>query len=96
MPPDLWARFDIPPDVYKASVEYKDRFHLVISDLEVFGEMGLCFACYDWVTANDASLTIANVLAEASRTVEHRKKCPDCYDYWMKRRETIKKGTSNV
>ena len=78
---DLWMRFDQPEGFQPR--EHTDKHHLITSDLDEckFGEVNL--ACVSPLVIIHANL---RHLAEASRTVEHRKKCPACYDYWMARR----------
>ena len=79
MPPDLWARFDVSEDPNYPE-HLGDYFHLLPfgARADNFGEIEL--AC---VSRNGIDV---EHLQEASRTIEHRKKCPVCYDYWMKRR----------
>ncbi len=77
MPPDLWARDDIPG----SQLVTGDHLHLIC-----INDWGFL-----WTACQPQHVTTRGVflkfLIEASRTVEHRKKCPLCYEYWMKRRE---------
>lgn len=92
MPPDLWARFDTP-DPHFQPREHPDKHHLVVSDLGEYRFGVVNLACVSPLSIIRPNL---QCLAEASRTVEHRKKCPDCYDYWMKRREEVQKKARKV
>lgn len=75
---ELWARFDV-------GCGHSDLFHLMISDLSFASVCGVEVACGKTILSKDDYLD--DVLVEASRMVEHRKKCRYCYDYWMKRRK---------
>lgn len=81
MPPDLWARFEVPPglDHYPT---LGDKFHLLNT-----------FRAHMWGVLPLACLTgvplgyPVQFLRELSDRIEHRKKCPACCEYWMKRRQ---------
>ncbi len=76
---ELWARFDVSEDP-----NYPERlgnhFHLLPLGVRTdnFGEIQVACAPRNGVDVEQ--------LQEASRTIEQRKKCPRCYEYWIEHR----------
>lgn len=94
MPPDLWARFECPDRfLFGQPSDYAELFHLLteppFEQIDIFAMIGCqelkAQAVHGY--GNEPEYPQLPWMVEMSATVEHRKKCPACYEYWMKRRE---------
>ena len=93
MPPDLWARFEAPEGFLSGEPSvYGERFHLLTEPLSEQIDIFVLIGCQEakaealYGYGNEPNYPELSWMVEMSATVEHRKKCPACYDYWMKRR----------